>query len=195
MAELLRAAGIDHIVRWSVRVRPAGPVRQASLVIGCHESGGRDALLVCVLRKFRPRTRAAFTCWPCCGVRARSRSRGSRRSPRLRLGHWDRLSTMGNPSGYLYRVGQTEARRLHRPAPMLPSPAPAEIAEFDPDLLPALEALSESQRVCVVLIHAYGWGQTETAELLGISPSSVRTHLKRGLDRLHRSLEVNSNAD
>jgi len=109
--------------------------------------------------------------------------------------HWDRLSTMGNPSGYLYRVGQTEARRLHRPAPMLPSPAPAEIAEFDPDLLPALEALSESQRVCVVLIHAYGWGQTETAELLGISPSSVRTHLKRGLDRLHRSLEVNSNAD
>lgn len=109
--------------------------------------------------------------------------------------HWDRISQMGNPAGYLYRVGQTAARSLRRPSPMLPTPAPSEVEEFDPDLLPALEALSESQRVCVVLVHAYGWGQTETAELLGVSPSTVRTHLTRGLNRLHKTLEVKSRAE
>ena len=29
--------------------------------------------------------------------------------------HWDRVGEMGNPAGYLYRVGQTAARRLRRP--------------------------------------------------------------------------------
>ena len=37
--------------------------------------------------------------------------------------NWDRLATMGNPAGYLYRVGRSRARRYrgHRP-------------EFPPDL-------------------------------------------------------------
>jgi DNA-directed RNA polymerase specialized sigma24 family protein len=49
--------------------------------------------------------------------------------------------------------------------------------------------------VCVVMVHAYGWGQTETAELLDISPSTVRTHIARALDRLHQALEVSHHAD
>ena len=34
--------------------------------------------------------------------------------------HWDRLSSMSSPVGYLYRVGQTEARRQLRPAGICP---------------------------------------------------------------------------
>ena len=109
--------------------------------------------------------------------------------------HWERLSEMENPAGYLYRVGQTAAQRARRPEPMLPVVEPSDSVEFEPGLLPALEALPESQRVCVVMVHGYGWGQTEIAELLQISPSTVRTHLSRGLARLQQTLEVSGHAD
>lgn len=109
--------------------------------------------------------------------------------------HWPRVGAMDNPAGYLYRVGQTAARRANRPQVLLPAPPEAEIADFEPGLLPALASLSEAQRVCVVLVHAFGWGQVDVAELLEISTSSVRTHLARGIARLHAALEVSPHAD
>ena len=106
--------------------------------------------------------------------------------------HWERVRAMDNPAGYLYRVGQTAARRDRRhehPDRLFPEPEPHDV-EIEPGLLPALEHLSEMQRVCVVLVHGYGYGQTEAAELLDISPSSVRTHLDRGMRTLRDQLEV-----
>ncbi len=109
--------------------------------------------------------------------------------------HWPRIAAMSNPSGYLYRVGQTAARRQIRRPRFLPAPRPDEIPDFEPRLLPALEALSDSQRVCVVMVHAYGWAQVEVGELLDVSPSTVRTHLGRALSRLQDALEVSRHAD
>jgi RNA polymerase sigma factor (sigma-70 family) len=109
--------------------------------------------------------------------------------------HWERVSEMKNPAGYLYRVGQTAARRAHRPHGFLPAPPPVELADFEPRLLPALERLSEHQRVAVVLTCAYGWLQSEVAELLDISPSSVRTHQARALAKLAEELEVTQHGD
>ena len=106
--------------------------------------------------------------------------------------HWDRLSSMANPSGYLYRVGQTAARRSRRRGPLMPVPPIEEVRDVEPRLPEALAQLSESQRSCVMLVHAFGWPQTEVADLLGISVSSVRTHLARGLAKLQSSLEVGS---
>lgn len=111
------------------------------------------------------------------------------------LRHWDRLATMDNPAGYLYRVGQTSARRSARRPLTLPVPSPSELPDFEPRLVPALDALSRLQRTCVVMVHGYGWGQTEVAELLDVSPSSVRTHLARALARLRDALEVGHDAD
>ena len=108
--------------------------------------------------------------------------------------HWDRLSTMANPVGYLYRVGQTAARRTRRQHGFLPTPEPSAAPEFEPALLPALEALSELQRVCVVMVHGYGWTPSEVAELLGIDRSTVRTHVARALARLQQTLEVTPHA-
>ncbi len=106
--------------------------------------------------------------------------------------HWDRLSSMANPAGYLYRVGQTAARRSRRRGPLMPVPPIEEVHDVEPRLPEALAQLSESQRSCVMLVHAFGWPQTEVADLLGISVSSVRTHLARGLAKLQSSLEVGS---
>jgi RNA polymerase sigma factor (sigma-70 family) len=103
---------------------------------------------------------------------------------------WDRLKSMDNPVGYLYRVGQTAAARSRRPLPMLDRPTPIEMPEFEPGLVPALEQLSEQQRVCVLLVHAHGWSQVDAAELLDVRPATVRTHLDRGMARLQQLLKV-----
>ncbi|MCU1387937.1 MAG: hypothetical protein JWL72_1275, partial [Ilumatobacteraceae bacterium] len=66
--------------------------------------------------------------------------------------HWARLGAMDNPAGYLYRVGQTAARRARRPHGFLPAPHALDLPDFEPRLLPALESLSDAQRVCVVMI-------------------------------------------
>ncbi len=110
--------------------------------------------------------------------------------------HWSRLSSMDNPAGYLYRVGQTEARRLLRPAPVFPiQPAPG-CPDFEPGLGPALEELTEQQRVGVLLVHALGWTQAEAAELLDVTVSTLRTHIARGMEKLRVALlEVNTDVE
>lgn len=107
---------------------------------------------------------------------------------------WERLQTMDNPIGYLYRVGQTAAARHRRKAPMLDRPTPYEIPNFEPGLVPALEQLSEQQLVCVLLVHGHGWTRNDAAELLDISPDTVRTHLDRGMAKLQRLLKVKPDA-
>lgn len=107
--------------------------------------------------------------------------------------HWDRLRHMDNPIGYLYRVGQTAANRATRP---LRAALPDDGAVAEPtmgersDLEKALVALSEQQRAVVVMVHGYGISQRETADILGISVSTCREHLARGMDRLRQHTEV-----
>jgi len=103
--------------------------------------------------------------------------------------HWARLSTMANPSGYLYRVGQTSAKRLLRRPVSLPRADVVRLPDVSPELVPALEQLSEQQRVVVVLVGGLQWQQSEVAELLELSESTVRTHLRRGLTHLREVLE------
>lgn len=104
--------------------------------------------------------------------------------------HWDRVATMDNPVGYLYRVGQSSARR--RRQGWLPPPDPDREPLVEPALPEALAQLPPKQRAVVVLVHGYGWSLAEVADLQGISKSSVQTHLERGLTRLRRRLGVES---
>lgn len=104
--------------------------------------------------------------------------------------HWDRLQKMDNPIGYLYRVGQSASRSSRRPAGFLPVEPADGLPDFEPGLAPALEQLSEQQRSCLILVHALGWSQAEAARLLDIDVSTLRTHIKRGLERLRAELKV-----
>lgn len=104
--------------------------------------------------------------------------------------HRDRIVTLTNPAGYLYRVGQTAARRARRTHRWLPDAPSVELPDVEPRLFDALDELSEQQRVCVLLVHALGWRQSEVADLLGVTPSTVAAHQRLGLARLRRSLEV-----
>jgi RNA polymerase sigma factor (sigma-70 family) len=107
--------------------------------------------------------------------------------------HWDRVAAMDNPVGYLYRVGQTAARRhlRWRRQPDLPAERPPgeSSSMIDGDLGAALTSLNSMQRTCVVLVHVYDWTYDQTSTTLGISVDSVRNHLHRGMTRLRTLLE------
>jgi RNA polymerase sigma factor (sigma-70 family) len=100
---------------------------------------------------------------------------------------------MHNPAGYLYRVGQSATRRRRRPRLDLPSAADGG-HEFEPGLVDALRELTEHQRVAVLLVHGYDWTYAEVGDLLEVSVSTVRNHLRRGLDHLQRVLGVELDA-
>lgn len=103
--------------------------------------------------------------------------------------HWERVGVMENPAGYLYRVGQRRGMRRWR-RPVLPAPPDHHEAWVEPRLAEALARLSVRQRTAVVLVHSLGWTHQETAEVMGVSVSTVRNHLRRGMAKLRSVLEV-----
>jgi DNA-directed RNA polymerase specialized sigma24 family protein len=104
--------------------------------------------------------------------------------------NWATVQQMGNPAGYLFRVGcsKTRRRKVARPdaAPVVVLP------EVEPGLERALRDLSEQQRVAVFLVHGCDWTHAEVAEVLEIAPSTVSTHVQRGLARLRELMEVSA---
>ncbi len=105
--------------------------------------------------------------------------------------HWGKIRVMKNTNGYLYRVGQTSARRsLRRPRPLFPEPPAESVPLVEPGLPRALERLTTRQRQAVTLVHGYGWTHKEAAELLGLSSSAVQNHVERGLAKLRASLKA-----
>ncbi|MEN8114598.1 MAG: sigma-70 family RNA polymerase sigma factor [Actinomycetota bacterium] len=108
--------------------------------------------------------------------------------------HWESLQKKRNPAGYLYRVGQSKARRYHRSQMFFPLVPVPEAPSVEPGLIPALASLTQNQRVAVVMIHGMGYSEREVADLLGLSRWSVRTHAERGMRRLRNALGVTTDA-
>jgi RNA polymerase sigma factor (sigma-70 family) len=100
--------------------------------------------------------------------------------------HWDRLVSMANPVGYLYRVGQSRTRS--RKTRHLFERAQSGEAVYEPGLRSALATLSRRQRLAVVLVHGYGWTLREVAEVTGLRVPTIQRHVERGLSRLRAGL-------
>lgn len=103
--------------------------------------------------------------------------------------HWERVASMENPAGYLYKVGRSHARRRGL-RPRFEAPTESRIPDVEPALVKAVKQLSERQRTAVVLVYGLEWSRSEVADLLGVSVSSIGTHLERGLARLRARLRV-----
>ena len=102
--------------------------------------------------------------------------------------HRAKVTRMENPLGYLYRVAQSKSRSHVRwmKRTTFPSRFP-DIVHEDPalhDMLQMLAALTDDQRVSVMLVHAFGWPYADVAELLGVTRSVVNHHVHRGLAQL-----------
>src|SRR3954466_5439778 len=82
----------------------------------------------------------------------------------------DRLAGMANPAGYLYRVGQSAARRIRRVdrgrVAFPQERASVEAPGLPGDVFAQLSRLRHEQRVAVLLVHGYRFTYAEVAELL-----------------------------
>lgn len=106
--------------------------------------------------------------------------------------HWELVRTMENPAGFLFRVGQSRTRQRRRA--YLPVTEVVGAVDVEPDLVPALLALTIQQRTAVWLVHGCGWPYQEVADALDVSVSSVGTHVTRALNLLRARLEAHTNA-
>jgi RNA polymerase sigma factor (sigma-70 family) len=112
--------------------------------------------------------------------------------------HRERLTSLTNPAGYLFRVGQSEARRhvrWSRGANQFAIDrdlAASAIPELDWEVLQALRKLKPDERVSVLLVHGYGFSYREVAELLNLSEANITNHIHRGLRKLRRILKDES---
>ena len=105
--------------------------------------------------------------------------------------HWEQVHSMGNPVGYLYTVGRDRGRCMSQRRRVVFPSVPVERAPWvEPGLSQAVADLPQRQRTVVLLLHGYGWTQSEVAEVLEISKASVQRHGERAMARLRRKLGV-----
>ena len=95
---------------------------------------------------------------------------------------------MGNPVGYLYRVGSSKTRYREERFPHAPPPPDA--PGSSPAWCRRSARLSARQRTAVVLVHGCGWTHQEVADALDLSRSSVGTHVERAMAQLRTELGV-----
>jgi RNA polymerase sigma factor (sigma-70 family) len=108
--------------------------------------------------------------------------------------HWSSVVEMSNPVGYLFRVGQSAARRLRHQTRRVTFPSERRSDESDTGevgvrLDAALVGLSSQQRVVALLVHGHGYTYGEVAEITGASVASVRSDLHRAMKRLRQRLD------
>ena len=98
---------------------------------------------------------------------------------------------VNNPRGYAVQAVKNRARRrrfrgLARFEGLAPSAHHDSYA--DPDLARALAGLPRMQRACLALRYGQDLTLEESAGLLGVAPSTVAWHVRRGLETLRNRL-------
>ena len=90
------------------------------------------------------------------------------------------------------RRGLMSLRHFEALTPAVSPDAPQDRIELDEQqtrVIEALQTLSPQQRDCLVLRFYLELSEREVGETLGISPNSVKTHCRRGYERLRTMLE------
>lgn len=109
--------------------------------------------------------------------------------------HWDTVSDEGsNPAGWCHTVALNlirsnwRRRRTAADARMAVVTIHEDPPISDPELVDALDALAPRQREAVVLHHLLDLEVAGCAEVMEISESSVKVHLRRGRAHLEQLL-------
>jgi len=112
------------------------------------------------------------------------------------LERWDRVSSMDDPRGYLYRTAMNAFRSSFARAVLVsrrtmgmvpPDDAIAQVDERDAAVR-ALASLSPRQRASVVLTDLLGFRSEEAARMLGIRASTLGMHASRARALLKESM-------
>lgn len=111
-----------------------------------------------------------------------------------------RFASIDNPDGYLRATivnlarddRRASDRRVARERRVVgdATAAPAEVSE--PSVLRALAGLPYEQRATLVLRYWADWDEATIAVALGCRAATVRSHAKRGLDALRKSVDAHA---
>jgi len=110
---------------------------------------------------------------------------------------WDRLRSMDDPTGYLYRTALNAHRSAYRRAVRAAKRVVSPPGEPDPfvtvaardAVLRALRAMTPRQRAAMVLTELHGFATEEAAAMLGIRPGTVRVLVSKGRAALRSTTE------
>jgi RNA polymerase sigma factor (sigma-70 family) len=110
---------------------------------------------------------------------------------------WDRVGSMDDPTGYLFRTALNAQRSAYRRAvraakrTLSPQPPvdPYTAAADRDEVLRALATMTPRQRVAIVLTELHGYGTDEAATAMGIRPGTVRVLVSKGRAALIRRTE------
>jgi RNA polymerase sigma-70 factor (ECF subfamily) len=94
---------------------------------------------------------------------------------------------------YLRRL-QRERRLGAMPAEAVEDETPRSDADAAIDLDGALQALNAPERICVTMCFGAGLSHSEAAEALNLPLGTVKSHVKRGLEKLRTRLAPDSGA-
>jgi len=110
--------------------------------------------------------------------------------------HWQRVSRLDNPAGWVFRVAFNWAtswwRKVRREQGVLTDARHPRVEPTDPAVLAARDALKElalAQRTVVVCRVLLDMSTAETAAALRISEGTVKSRLSRGLAALRVALD------
>ena len=95
---------------------------------------------------------------------------------------WDRIGSLTDPTGYLYRTAMNVFRKrlrraglaLRRTLALAPDPAPFSEIDEQQDVVAALAELTPRQRAALVLTDVLDFSSEEAARALGVTAGTVR---------------------
>jgi RNA polymerase sigma factor (sigma-70 family) len=144
--------------RHSTRVRAL--LRRMGASRALADDVAQDAFIVAFKRIATFRNEGSFYSWV------------GRIAARLYLKHWKVESRVEYGAHPLADVESSESGRDHDAI----------------DLDQALQSLSAAERLCVSLCHGVGWSHSEIAAQLDMPIGTVKSHVRRGLDKLKAKL-------
>lgn len=109
---------------------------------------------------------------------------------------WDRVGSLDDPEGYLYRTAMNVFRSRKRRATLAirrigHAPAPDDLLdsiERREVLVQALASLTPRERAAVVLTDVLGFSSEEAGQVLGIKSATVRVLAARGRGRMRKEV-------
>jgi len=110
------------------------------------------------------------------------------------LERWDEIARYDNPAGWVYRVGLNWGRSMQRKSSRVPRrfsrSESYEMSVPEPGLAEAVASLPHRYRTVIVARYYLQWTPVEIAEAIRVPGATVRSRLKRALERLRRQMGV-----
>lgn len=111
---------------------------------------------------------------------------------------WDRVGSMENPTGYLYRTAMNLFRKRYRRALLAVrrtvrvAPPADDFADADDRQVVrhVLAALPPRQRAALVLTEMLGFSSKEAGRALGVTDATIRSLTRHGREAFRKVMEV-----